>query len=172
MRQKRILPAAWTTMFVLAGVALSGCGAALYEEGSWIPPDSDAVIADWDVASAQCEGEAINKRANAAEKARARAGFQSAMQAGQELGNTGSDEAFAIGLAVGLMGGLLSEVAASNMDEEAKDAHFIRCMRRLGWNANIDGVADDSWARAGHPHLEQATYCTGGGGVVALCHAH
>ena len=119
-----------------AGVTLSGCSSALYEKGTWTPPPGDAITADWDVASAQCEGEAINKEASAEDKEAAQSGFQTAMQAGQELGNTGSDDAFAAGMVIGLAGGLLSAVATSSMDEEAKDAHFTQCMEGLGWNVS------------------------------------
>lgn len=115
-------------------LALAGCGAALYESSNWQAPPGDALTTDWDVASAKCEGEAINKEASEEEK---RAMLEMTASTGSVLSDIGNNnlspeaDAVLLGLAVavGIIGGLMP----SQMDENAKDDHFARCMKSLGW---------------------------------------
>lgn len=123
-----------TTLPLAATLILAGCGAGLYDSGNWQAPPGDAVTADWDVASAKCEGEAVNKEASAEEK-------RAAMEIAASTGATLSDirrhdlgpeaDAVVLGLAVAI--GIIAGLMPSQMDEAAKDNHFIHCMRSLGW---------------------------------------
>ena len=110
-----------------AAIALSGCAGGLYEAKSWISPGGDSVIADWDVASAKCEAEALDETADEEEKKSA----QEAAQGGATLGRALSGAEPDYGAQ--MLSGALIGVMPYMMDESAKNKRFIECMEELGW---------------------------------------
>ena len=131
----KFIPHVYAVPFALVtALFLSGCG-NIYEAGYWRAPKIDAVIADWDVASAKCEHEAKDKQASLEEKWAAQSAVTSATQMSQQmnyaLGRGGYDN-----FAVGIVGGIIAGIIPAGMDESAKDDHFTHCMKSLGWTEN------------------------------------
>lgn len=133
MKTKTIFAAA----LLVAALPLSGCGAGLYEAKSWTSPDGDAVTADWDVASAKCEAEALEEEADEEEKESVQGALESAAEVKSTLDTIGSltgvptNPADALGGDL-LLGGLIG-AAPHVMDEGAKNERFTECMQGLGW---------------------------------------
>ena len=126
MKSKFIFAAA----LLFSALALSACGGGLYAAKSWITPGGDAVTADWDVASAKCEAEAIDKEASAMEKETA----QTIAKAAVETKNTVDALAGAAPIpGLDMLGGAMIGAMPHAMDEGAKNEHFINCMKALGW---------------------------------------
>ena len=126
MKPKHIFPAA----LLSAVFTLSGCAAGLYEAKSWTSPGGEAVTADWDVASAKCEAEAIEEEASEGEKAAA----QTVAKSGVEMSNTLDSLSGSVpNPGIGLLGGALIGALPHAMDESAKNDKFIECMKKLDW---------------------------------------
>ena len=126
MKTKTIFAAA----LLVAALPLSGCGAGLYEAKSWNSPGGDAVTADWDVASAKCEAEAIDEEAGEGEKAAAQNVAKTAVETKNTL-DALSGAAPVPGM--DLLSGALIGAMPHAMDEGAKNEKFTECMEELGW---------------------------------------
>ena len=126
---------------------LIGCAGGLYNQQSWVPPETDKATADWDVASGICDKLALGKKLTAKEKAQIEAdreelmelaNFTSVMgeqvtsvasQVGDELGGNLGLAAQGAGAALGF----LSSFKGSTAEEDKKEETFLKCMDTLDW---------------------------------------
>ena len=127
---------------------LIGCGSTgLYNQQSWVPPETEKATADWDVASGICDKLALDKKLTAKEKAQIEsereelmelANFTSVMgeqvtsaasQVGNQLGGN-------LGLAAqgaGAVLGVMSSFSGATAEEDKKEETFLKCMEALDW---------------------------------------
>ena len=126
---------------------LMGCASGLYNQQSWVAPETDKATADWDVASGICDKLALGEKLTAEEKAQIEADREQLMelanftsvvgeQAVEVANQAGSQLPGYAGIAAqgaGAVLGFMSSFSGATAEEDKKEETFLKCMETLDW---------------------------------------